>query len=121
MELLVPNMIELLWLGTEDLKEKVMMIIKVVIHQNPKKKKASPTHDDLVENLLQFFDMAAKEELLAAAELLRWRELKDLVQTQQTWRIGECLLEKDRRRAEKCLRRGLMYLEDSVHSARGDH
>lgn len=35
---------------------------------------------------------ASGEALLAAAELLKWKELKRLVQTQQTWRIGECLV-----------------------------
>ncbi|KAK4806342.1 hypothetical protein QYF61_017211 [Mycteria americana] len=35
---------------------------------------------------------ASGEALLAAAELLKWKELKHLVQTQQTWRIGECLV-----------------------------
>ena len=35
---------------------------------------------------------ASGEALLAAAELLKWKELKHLVQTQQTWRVGECLV-----------------------------
>ncbi|XP_064897303.1 uncharacterized protein LOC135576390 [Columba livia] len=34
---------------------------------------------------------AAGEALLGAAELLRWKQLEHLVQTQQTWRIGESL------------------------------
>ncbi|XP_071658788.1 maestro heat-like repeat-containing protein family member 7 [Patagioenas fasciata] len=34
---------------------------------------------------------AAGEALLAAAELLKWKPLKHLVRTQQTWQIGESL------------------------------
>ncbi|XP_017680704.1 PREDICTED: uncharacterized protein LOC108502346 [Lepidothrix coronata] len=37
-----------------------------------------------LQNKLQ----ATEEVLLAATELLKWRQLKDLMQTQQTWRIG---------------------------------
>ena len=35
---------------------------------------------------------ASGEALLAAAELLKWKQLRHLLQTQQTWRIGECLV-----------------------------
>ncbi|XP_027487784.1 maestro heat-like repeat family member 5, partial [Corapipo altera] len=61
---------------------------------------------------------AAQEALLAAAKLLKWRELKELVKKQQMWRIGECLLGKDRSRAEEYLRQGLSYLKDPEPSVR---
>ncbi|XP_064903847.1 uncharacterized protein LOC135577644 [Columba livia] len=35
---------------------------------------------------------AAREALLGAAELLKWKQLRHLVRTQQTWRIGESLV-----------------------------
>jgi len=35
---------------------------------------------------------ASREALLAEAELLSWNQLKHLVRTQQTWRIGKCLV-----------------------------
>jgi len=35
---------------------------------------------------------ASRGALLAVAELLRWNQLRHLVWTQQTWRIGKCLL-----------------------------
>ncbi|KAM7020660.1 maestro heat-like repeat family member 5 [Acridotheres tristis] len=34
---------------------------------------------------------ASKEAILAIAELLKWKELEHLAQTEQTWRMGECL------------------------------
>ncbi|XP_051652246.1 maestro heat-like repeat family member 5 [Manacus candei] len=61
---------------------------------------------------------AAQEALLAAAKLLKWRELKELVKKQQMWRIGECLVGKDRSRAEEYLRQGLSYLKDPEASVR---
>ncbi|KAK4806335.1 hypothetical protein QYF61_017204, partial [Mycteria americana] len=61
---------------------------------------------------------ASGEALLAAAELLKWKELRHLVQTQQTWRIGECLLERDRSRAEEYLNRSLPYLKDAQATLR---
>ncbi|XP_023790779.1 uncharacterized protein LOC111934852 [Cyanistes caeruleus] len=38
---------------------------------------------------------ASKEAVVAIAEFLKWKELKHLAQTEQTWRMGECLLAKD--------------------------
>ena len=35
---------------------------------------------------------ASQEALLVAAKLLKWKQLKHLTQTQQTCRIGECLV-----------------------------
>ncbi|KAK2511885.1 hypothetical protein Q9966_016533 [Columba livia] len=60
----------------------------------------------------------AREALLGAAELLKWKQLQHLVQTQQTWRIGECLLERDRSRAQELLSQSLPYLRDAQASLR---
>ncbi|KAK2524993.1 hypothetical protein Q9233_009040 [Columba guinea] len=60
----------------------------------------------------------AREALLGAAELLKWKQLKDLVQAQQKWRIGESLLEQDRSRAEEYLSQSLLYLGDAQASLR---
>ncbi|KAK2511888.1 hypothetical protein Q9966_016536 [Columba livia] len=60
----------------------------------------------------------AREALLGAAELLKWKQLQHLVQTQQTWRIGECLLEQDRSRAQELLSQSLPYLRDAQASLR---
>ncbi|KAK2514358.1 hypothetical protein Q9966_015761 [Columba livia] len=61
---------------------------------------------------------AAREALLGAAELLKWKQLRHLVRTQQTWRIGECLLERDRSRAQELLSQSLPYLRDAQASLR---
>ncbi|KAK2514229.1 hypothetical protein Q9966_015816 [Columba livia] len=61
---------------------------------------------------------AAREALLGAAELLKWKQLRHLVRTQQTWRIGESLLERDRSRAQELLSQSLPYLRDAQASLR---
>ncbi|XP_074995271.1 maestro heat-like repeat-containing protein family member 7 [Calonectris borealis] len=61
---------------------------------------------------------ASGEALLAVAELLKWRQLKHLLQTQQTWRIGECLLAQDRSRAEEYCHQSLPYLKDAQATLR---
>ncbi|XP_064904307.1 uncharacterized protein LOC135578046 isoform X2 [Columba livia] len=43
---------------------------------------------------------AARETLLGAAELLKWKQLKHLVRTQQTWRIGESLVRTAKAQAD---------------------
>ncbi|KFW65306.1 Maestro heat-like repeat-containing protein family member 7, partial [Pygoscelis adeliae] len=55
----------------------------------------------------------SRKAFLAVAEILEWEELKHLIQTQQTWRIGECLLVKDRRRVEDYLHQSMPYLKDT--------
>ncbi|XP_071654476.1 uncharacterized protein [Patagioenas fasciata] len=60
----------------------------------------------------------AREALLGAAELLKWKQLRHLVQTQQTWRTGESLLERDRSRAQELLSQSLPYLRDAQPSLR---
>ncbi|XP_056217423.1 maestro heat-like repeat family member 5 [Falco biarmicus] len=61
---------------------------------------------------------ASREALLAAAELLKWKKLKHLLQSHQTWRIAECLLQRDRRRTEEYLNQSLPYLEDAQATLR---
>ncbi|XP_031950581.1 uncharacterized protein LOC116437131 [Corvus moneduloides] len=61
----------------------------------------------LVRLLLHMSDQApsvakaSTEAVLAIAKLLKWKELKQLAQMEQTWRMGECLLAKDSSRAEQ--------------------
>ncbi|XP_069644235.1 maestro heat-like repeat-containing protein family member 7 [Haliaeetus albicilla] len=56
---------------------------------------------------------ASREALLVAAKLLKWKRLKHLTRTQQTGRIGECLLVQDRSRVEEYLSQSLPYLKDA--------
>ncbi|XP_031950640.1 uncharacterized protein LOC116437155 [Corvus moneduloides] len=53
---------------------------------------------------------ASTEAVLAIAELLKWKELKQLAQMEQTWRMGECLLAKDSSRAEQFVWDSQRYL-----------
>ncbi|XP_063275589.1 maestro heat-like repeat-containing protein family member 7 [Prinia subflava] len=55
---------------------------------------------------------ASRSALLAIAELLKWKELKHVVKTQQTWRMADCLMEKNSSRAEQYLHQSLQYLRD---------
>nr|XP_021138622.1 maestro heat-like repeat-containing protein family member 7 [Columba livia] len=61
---------------------------------------------------------AAQEALIAAAELLKRKQLQHLAQTQQTWRTGEYLLKQDRRRAKEFLNRSRPYLKNEQASLR---
>ncbi|XP_061329052.1 uncharacterized protein LOC133279397 [Pezoporus flaviventris] len=56
---------------------------------------------------------ASWEALLAAATLLGWEELRRLLETRQTWRVAECLLERSRKRAKGYLDQSLRYLQDA--------
>ncbi|KAM9591970.1 maestro heat-like repeat-containing protein family member 7 [Morphnus guianensis] len=61
---------------------------------------------------------ASGEALLSAAEFLEQKQLKYLSQTEQAWRIGECLLVQDRNRVEDYLRQSLLYLKDAQATVR---
>ncbi|KAF4797314.1 hypothetical protein TURU_073302 [Turdus rufiventris] len=61
---------------------------------------------------------ASGEALFAAAELLRWKELKHLLQKERMWELGECLLMKKRSRAEEYMEQSLPYLRDPQSSVR---
>ncbi|XP_035170190.1 uncharacterized protein LOC118159728 isoform X3 [Oxyura jamaicensis] len=56
---------------------------------------------------------ASGEALIIAAEFLRHKELKHLAQTEQTWKIGECLLQQDRGRVEEYVQQSQPYLQDT--------
>ncbi|XP_077049330.1 uncharacterized protein LOC143696642 [Agelaius phoeniceus] len=53
---------------------------------------------------------ASKAALVAVAELLKWKELKELAQKEQLWKMGECLLAKESSRAEQFVRDSQRYL-----------
>ncbi|XP_050572893.1 uncharacterized protein LOC118261161 [Cygnus atratus] len=56
---------------------------------------------------------ASGEALVVAAEFLQRKELKHLAQTEQTWKIGECLLQQGRDRVDEYLQQSQPYLQDS--------
>ncbi|KAK2517678.1 hypothetical protein Q9233_012934 [Columba guinea] len=61
---------------------------------------------------------ASRDTLLACAEFLGWRKLSSLVQTHQTHRIGECLLQQDRDGPELQLCQSLLYVKDAQATVR---
>ncbi|KAK2514189.1 hypothetical protein Q9966_015872 [Columba livia] len=61
---------------------------------------------------------ASRDTLLACAEFLGWRKLSTLVQTHQTHRIGECLLQQDRDGPELQLCQSLLYVKDAQATVR---
>ncbi|XP_064256874.1 uncharacterized protein LOC135287496 isoform X2 [Passer domesticus] len=61
---------------------------------------------------------ASRNALLAIAELLKWKEMKHVVKTQQTWKMAECLMKKDSSRAEQYLLQSLKYLKDPQECVR---
>ncbi|XP_064369370.1 maestro heat-like repeat-containing protein family member 7 isoform X2 [Dromaius novaehollandiae] len=62
---------------------------------------------DQVQSVAQ----ASQEALVEAAKFLKWEQLRYLTETSQTWRIGECLLARNRSRAGEYLCQSLLYLE----------
>ncbi|KAI6059115.1 Maestro heat-like repeat-containing protein family member 7 [Aix galericulata] len=54
---------------------------------------------------------ASLEALVTAADFLKQEKLKHLAQTEQTWRIAECLLVQDKRKVEEYLQQSLPYLQ----------
>ncbi|XP_027487232.1 uncharacterized protein LOC113940306 isoform X1 [Corapipo altera] len=61
---------------------------------------------------------ASREALLAAAELLKWRTLKHLLQRERLWELGACLLQKSGSRAEAFIHQSLPYLQDPQANVR---
>ncbi|XP_064251775.1 uncharacterized protein LOC135284298 [Passer domesticus] len=61
---------------------------------------------------------ASREALFAAAELLKWKQLKHLLQKERMWELGECLIMKRRSRAEELMYQSLPYLRDPQSSVR---
>ncbi|XP_052632520.1 uncharacterized protein LOC128136638 [Harpia harpyja] len=54
---------------------------------------------------------ASREALLGAAKLLKRRQLRKLLETEQTWRVAECLPAENSSRAEEYLDQSLPYLQ----------
>ncbi|XP_040434739.1 uncharacterized protein LOC121080667 [Falco naumanni] len=98
-------------------------LMKTVVRKNKRQMKTK-VEMGLLPLILHMSDQihsvakASREALLAAAELLKWKKLKHLLQSHQTWRIAECLLQRDRRRTEEYLNQSLPYLEDDQATLR---
>ncbi|XP_068521284.1 maestro heat-like repeat-containing protein family member 6 isoform X2 [Anas acuta] len=56
--------------------------------------------------------------LLACAKFLKWKQLEQLAQTEDIWKIGEYLLKQKRSRVEGYLQQSLPYLWDDQTSLR---
>ncbi|XP_027571446.2 uncharacterized protein LOC113985086 [Pipra filicauda] len=61
---------------------------------------------------------ASREALLSAAELLKWKTLKHLLQRERLWELGACLLQNSRSRAEDFIHQSLPYLQDPQANVR---
>ncbi|XP_071893873.1 maestro heat-like repeat-containing protein family member 7 [Anas platyrhynchos] len=91
-------------------------VVGAVLRQRKKKMK-STVHRSLLPLYFHTRDQsesvakASGEALAVAAEFLRCKELKRLAQTEQMWRIGECLLQQDRGRVEEYLQQSQPYLK----------
>ncbi|XP_061218580.1 maestro heat-like repeat-containing protein family member 7 isoform X3 [Neopsephotus bourkii] len=76
---------------------------------------------DVQRSLLPFFfhlhdrdssvAQASKEAVVQAAKFLRWQQLQQLLQTEQIWRAGKCMLKRSRSRLEEYLHQSLLYLQ----------
>ncbi|XP_071619281.1 maestro heat-like repeat-containing protein family member 6 [Heliangelus exortis] len=170
MKVLLPDLLEVLEQGNEDLQLKALRVCRNVLREL-RREEATPMAVELLDKLLPLFDNelfselreisislftellkkvagkckrqmkkrvrrgllplwfhmsdetrsvaeASSQALLAAAELLKWQQLRDLVQTGQTWRIGECLLLQDRTRAEDYLDQSQGYLDNAQDTLR---
>ncbi|XP_064531654.1 uncharacterized protein LOC135424391 isoform X2 [Pseudopipra pipra] len=116
-ELFLPGMMKILQVGSEDAQMKILLALRNVLRQL-KKSKASFIAVQLVGRLLPLFDSASREALLAAAELLKWKTLKHLLQRERLWELGACLLQNSRSRAEDFIHQSLPYLQDPQANVR---
>ncbi|XP_071886234.1 maestro heat-like repeat-containing protein family member 7 [Anas platyrhynchos] len=91
-------------------------VVEAVLRQRKKEMKRR-VHRSLLPLYFHMRDQsesvakASGEALAMAAKFLRCKELKRLAQTEQTWRIGECLLQQDRGRVEEYLQQSQPYLQ----------
>ncbi|XP_071886549.1 maestro heat-like repeat-containing protein family member 7 [Anas platyrhynchos] len=91
-------------------------VVEAVLRQRKKEMKRT-VHRSLLPLYFHMRDQsesvakASGEALAVAAEFLRCKELKRLAQTEQAWRIGECLLQQDRGRVEEYLQQSQSYLQ----------
>ncbi|XP_015705813.1 uncharacterized protein LOC107306912 isoform X2 [Coturnix japonica] len=81
-------------------------------------------HRGLVPLLFRMSDenqdvaQAAKRAIVQTAKLLCWNDLRKLTEKQETWRIAECLLQRDQSRVEEYLQQSQPYLQDSQAALR---
>ncbi|XP_072212889.1 maestro heat-like repeat-containing protein family member 7 [Excalfactoria chinensis] len=61
---------------------------------------------------------AAKRAIVQTANLLCWNDLRELAEKKETWRIVECLLQRDQSRVEEYLQQSQPYLQDSQAALR---
>ncbi|XP_040399706.1 uncharacterized protein LOC121063352, partial [Cygnus olor] len=93
-------------------------VTEAVLRQRQKEMKRK-VHSSLLPLYFRMRDQsesvakASGEALVIAAKFLRRKELKHLAQTEQTGRIGECLLQQGRDRVEEYLQQSQPYLQDS--------
>ncbi|KAL2293878.1 hypothetical protein Nmel_007576, partial [Mimus melanotis] len=66
----------------------------------------------------QFVAEASWETLLQATIFLKKWNLQQLLESEELWRFGECLLEEERDRADGYLRQSVMYLQSPQKSIR---
>ncbi|XP_071584996.1 uncharacterized protein [Heliangelus exortis] len=80
----------------------------VVMVRKDKKKVEEMVRRTLISLFLRMSDESVAEAsgraLLASAKFLGWRKLKRVVKNQETWRIGETLLEQERSWVEQYVR-----------------
>ncbi|XP_027760316.1 uncharacterized protein LOC114068419 [Empidonax traillii] len=66
----------------------------------------------------QHVAQASWETLLQATKFLKKENLEELLETDEMWRFGECLLAEDRSRANEYLRQSVSYLHSPQKSVR---
>ncbi|NXI38761.1 MROH5 protein, partial [Galbula dea] len=82
-----------------------------------KKKMKKEVYDSLLPLLFHLHDQnksvakASQEALCSAGQFLKWRQLAQLAETAQAWRISECLLYRNRSRANDYLHQSQPYLQ----------
>ncbi|KAF1537889.1 Maestro heat-like repeat-containing protein family member 7, partial [Eudyptula albosignata] len=82
-----------------------------------KKKMKKEVWDSLLPLLFHLHDQdkrvakASQEALCSAGRFLKWRQLVQLAETAQAWRISECLLARNRSRAKDYLHQSQPYLQ----------
>ncbi|NWR67102.1 MROH5 protein, partial [Bucorvus abyssinicus] len=89
-----------------------------------RRKMKKEVHNSLLPLLLHLHDenksvaKASQEALRSAGLFLKWRQLAQLAETAQAWRIGECLLARNRSRAKDYLRQSQPYLQSPQETLR---
>ncbi|NXE14817.1 MROH7 protein, partial [Lophotis ruficrista] len=95
-----------------------------LVVQAEKRKMKQVVWDSLLPLLFHLHDenknvaKASQEALHCAGLFLKWRQLAQLAETAQVWRISECLLARKRSRAEVYLRQSQPYLQSPQETLR---